>query len=385
MGYTEFTYLSSTGKSFNITTRRIEALKVLSVSFLQDWDLVSSANNAIAFGEQASDGSVQVLTASIPVGNYTAGTFPAAIGSAMTAAGTQTYTAAYDQVSRQLTIATNGSKSFKILTPDRGTSAYLLIGQNLTQSTAWGFSIELSGRMNLSGSQPVLLTSNITSDCSRYPSNFNDGSQAVLCAIIPDSFGDVISWENDSGEYLEIDATYSSIQFALTVSLTGFDIPLSSPLTVTACQTLKAVAPKPRSQAQERAREKATRVRQQNLVEIHAKRKEEKAEWQRAQDLIKAKQLLAEERENKKKEREAKRAAMEQKRAETAKKQAKKAVKSAVKKTVRHEELDKDDKPDEGPDDDLEDDRQFANRYAPTASAEPSWARFAVPVNRMRQ
>ncbi|KAI9088000.1 hypothetical protein DFS34DRAFT_655118 [Phlyctochytrium arcticum] len=227
--YQELIYCSSKRKSFPVSTRRIEQLKLLSVSFLQDWDLVSPSNQTILFAEAADPGTV--ITAKLPAGNYTVGNFPSAVATALTQAGSQSYTCTYDSISRRLTIT--APSDFKILQGNRGTSAYTLMGMSRLYETGYGKSHVLKNVVNLSGSNPVFLCSNIRVEGTKFLTDFNDEAQMVLAAICPDSFGDVVSWVNPSSDFLSVNDQITSISFFLVDSVTGQELILNGPLTVT--------------------------------------------------------------------------------------------------------------------------------------------------------
>lgn len=234
MGYSEITYCSLKNRVYNIPPRRVEALKILSVSFIQDVDLVGyGINDSIAFAE---DGSTVILKAAIPQGSYSLVNFPGAVAAAMSSAGTQQYVVTYSDVTRRLTIATTGSKNFKILPGERGgtpySTAYQLIGMSRYEETGPGKSFVMKNSMNLSQSAPLLLTSNIAVKGSHYLSDFNDSADTnVLCSITPDSINDVVSWTND-GEFMACDEMISALEFHLLDSQTFQEVSLNSALTV---------------------------------------------------------------------------------------------------------------------------------------------------------
>ena len=225
----EITYCSMKNRSFNIPPRKVEYMKILSCSFIQDYDLVNDANNQVAFVE---DGDPTIRYATIPVGNYSVANFPSALADALTASGTQVYTATYSPVTRKLTLATSGTKDWKVLEGNRGTTAYLLTGMSRWRETGYYNSFTLKNPVDLSGSHPILLTSNINIKGVRYLSDFNEGEQLVVSTIIPDSFGDVVTFANDNGEFLPVDDTVTKIEFHLIDSMTGNELSLNSPLTV---------------------------------------------------------------------------------------------------------------------------------------------------------
>jgi len=230
--YQELTYCSAKGRRYQIPPRKVEFLKVISVSFCQDTDLVSTGfNDSIAFHE--NDGSTNVLTASIPQGSYTIANFGGVVAQAMSSAGTQPYQVSYSEITRRLTIATTGGKDFKILPKSRGTTASSLIGMDATHETGYGKSFQMANSVNLSNSYPLLLTSSINVSGTRYLSDFNDFSDStILCTICPDSINDICTWANP-GEWLSCDETISTIEFHLIDSQTYKEVSLSSPLTVT--------------------------------------------------------------------------------------------------------------------------------------------------------
>ncbi|KAJ3010085.1 hypothetical protein HKX48_007587 [Thoreauomyces humboldtii] len=223
--YSEITYSSLGNKVHNIPPRRIRAIKVLS-----DTDLVTSGyNDAIAFAE---DGNTNILTATIPQGTYTVADFSGAIAAAMSTSGSQAYTCTYSNVTRRLTIATTGSKNFKILEGKGGTTAYPLMGMSKNAETGPGRTFTTKDSMNLSQLYPLHLVSNIPVQGARYLSDFNDGQDTnVLCSITPDSISDVVSWVND-GEFIGVDQSISSLEFHLIDSQTLKEVSLNSPLTV---------------------------------------------------------------------------------------------------------------------------------------------------------
>ncbi len=228
--YSEITWCSQKARVYSIPPRRCEAVKVLSVSFLQDNDLITEGfNDAIAFAE---DGSSTVLTAKIPQGTYSVVNFSDAIAQAMSSAGSQTYGVTYSDVTRRLTIATTGSKSFKILQGSRGTTAYSLMGMSKHAETGPGKTFVMKNTMNLSNASPLLLVSNIPVSGTHYLSDFNDSQDTnILCSITPDSINDVVVWTNP-GEFLACDESISSLEFHLIDSQTLQEVSLSSPLTV---------------------------------------------------------------------------------------------------------------------------------------------------------
>lgn len=225
--YNEITYTTLKARSYPIPTQRFVRMRILSVSFLQDWDLVNSSNNRLAFSEGGP-----TIVAEVPVGTYSVSNFGPALAAAMSSVGTQEYTTSYSGVTRKLTIKTSGSKDFRILPQSDGTTSSILTGQSRSTPTASGKSVELKHPINLSGSFPLILTSNIPCGGTRFLSDFNDSAQSVWTTLTPDSFGDIVTWSNDSGDWLEVDENVNRVEFTLIDSLTGSEVALNSPLTV---------------------------------------------------------------------------------------------------------------------------------------------------------
>ncbi|KAI8903431.1 hypothetical protein DFJ77DRAFT_444268 [Powellomyces hirtus] len=348
--YGEFLYSSLKQRVYNIQPRRVEAFKILSVSFLQDWDLVERGiNDRVAFAEQGND---TVLYATIPNGNYSIVNFGDAIASALTAASGvgNTYEVSYSPVSRRLTVSTNGSVPFKLLEGYRGTSSYVLTGMSSRYESGYGTSHTLKNPVNLSGSYPVLLTSNISVKGQVYLTDYTDAAQSIVASMTPDSFGDIVTWTNDGGEYLPVEETVTRVEFHLVNSLTGTEVSLNSPLSMSKedselqqqdssadgdpaeeIQSMQdtdqqpeqeqvrepEVAPaptkKPRSPAQIAAMKKATEARAKNLREMQARKKKEDAVLEKQRKIDEAKRILEKEKEERRIKREARKKALEEK------------------------------------------------------------------------
>ncbi|DAC81644.1 TPA_asm: penton [Powellomyces chytrid fungus MELD virus 2] len=229
--YCEILYSSLKQRTYNIQPKRVEAFKILSCSFLQDWDLVEKGvNDKVAFAEQGDDG---ILYATIPNSNYSIVNFGDSIAEAMNAVSRvgSTYTVSYDSVTRRLKISTNGVP-FKILEGKRGTTSYVLTGMSSKYETGYGTVLTLKNAVNLSGSYPVLLCSNISVKGSMYLTDYTNQAQSVVASMTPDSFGDIVTWTNDGGEYLPVEETVTRVEFHLMNSMTGQEVSLNSPLTV---------------------------------------------------------------------------------------------------------------------------------------------------------
>ncbi|TPX52376.1 hypothetical protein PhCBS80983_g06487 [Powellomyces hirtus] len=195
--------------------------------------MISQNNNKIAFVET---GSPNILTAEIPVGTHDSTSVLAAVGAAMTAAGTQTYNVSYNDTTRRLSISLDGGRTFKLLSGNCGSSAFLQLGVDKSNDSGYYSSITLFNVMNLSASQPVLLTSR-TLNGNRsviYVAGI-DSDINVLCSMNPDSFGDVITWTNPDTHIFtsEDGSALSSVDFQLVDSSTLRALKTNSPVVVT--------------------------------------------------------------------------------------------------------------------------------------------------------
>lgn len=209
----------------------IYAYRVESVSFVQNWDATNSSNNTLLFAET---GDATPRKANIAVGTYDATSILSALGNALTAAGSQSYTVTYDQITRRLSISAP-TKTFKILPGNRGSTAFLSLGVNKSEETGYFSSITLPNPLNVSASQPILLTSR-TFDANNgviYPAGINSEMNILAC-ISPDTFGDVVVWTNPSDKFhhLQNGTTLNTIDFQLVDSTTLHQLKTSSPSVV---------------------------------------------------------------------------------------------------------------------------------------------------------
>ncbi|KAJ3176358.1 hypothetical protein HDU85_007250 [Gaertneriomyces sp. JEL0708] len=221
-------YCSLKARSFSVPPKRCEAFKVLSVSFTQDWDLINEENNTLLFKENGND---TPLAARIDAGNYTVADFPQELARAMTAAGTQSYTVSYSNTTRKLTVT--AASEFSVLPSTDGSTAYALVGSSQYNATDPATSITMQNPVNLSASYPLILTSNIPVKGIHFLNDFNEGADTALLAVVPDAFGDVVTWTNPDPSWFEVDDTISRVEFHLIDSMTGREVMLRSPLTVT--------------------------------------------------------------------------------------------------------------------------------------------------------
>lgn len=199
----------------------VYAYRVKSVSIPFSFYMVNSTNNTIAFRESA-DGTNRIAT--LPVGNYDASTILSALGTALSATGTQTYTVTYDEVSGRLTISAPGN--FKILSASNGSTAWNVLGIDQYNDTATGIStVKLPHYVDFSFNSSILLCSNaLSSEDVIYSS---DESKAVVSNIPADApAGAVIHWENHGG-FLLFEESIQQVDFLLLDSATGQPIDLN--------------------------------------------------------------------------------------------------------------------------------------------------------------
>ncbi|KAI9093139.1 hypothetical protein DFS34DRAFT_652723 [Phlyctochytrium arcticum] len=210
----------------------IYAFRVISVNFIQNWDSSNTTNNKIMFAE-AGDSSPR--TATIPTGTYHSSSITGAVAAALTAVGTQTYTCAYNEVTRRLIIATTGAKQFKILGGSRGSTSFLQLGIMKGSETGFGTSFTMANPLNLSASQPILLSSRTlqTGNGITYVSGINSDMNVLAC-ISPDNYNDVVSWTNPSDKMFSTSGEISlnTIDIQLVDSATLQQLRTSAPIVV---------------------------------------------------------------------------------------------------------------------------------------------------------
>ncbi len=207
------------------------AFRVVSVCFVQDYDAMDAHNSTIAFKEDGGS----VIKAVIKPGTYDSTSIVGAVGDAMTAAGTQRYSVSYNESTRRLTI-TSSTSPFQVLSAGHGSSAFLQLGLDKSQDTESGRAITLPNTINMSASQPILLTSR-TLDANGsvlYPCGVDSGLN-VLAAIVPDTMNNVIFWSNPDTRLFTTngDNNLNTVDFQLVDSSSLQVIPTHSPVVVT--------------------------------------------------------------------------------------------------------------------------------------------------------
>jgi hypothetical protein len=203
--------------------------RVVAVCFTQEWDQFSSSNSSIAFQE---NGDTSVRTATIANGTYDSTSILTAVANALNLAGTQQYSVTYSDTSRRLTI-TASNKSFQFLA---GSTAFLQLGLEKNANTTIGQTVTLPNPMNLSASNPILLTSRTLDNNGSviYSAGINSDLN-VLCCITLDNFQDVISWTNPDSRIFTLngDTSLSILDFQLVDSSSLQSVSISSPVVIT--------------------------------------------------------------------------------------------------------------------------------------------------------
>lgn len=203
------------------------ALKVQSVCLPFSYYSFGSNNNVLAFTESGTPGTTRYAT--IPRGNYDASTILNALGTAMSNAGTQTYTVTYND--SQETLSVSAPSAFTVLGGNAGSTAANALGSWWTSNSGSGTSLTFPHTVNFNGSSSLLLCSNhLASENVIYSSQENTN---VLCNI-PTSApsGSVIFYENLGG-YLLCENTIQTVDFLLLDSATGLQVDLNgSPFVV---------------------------------------------------------------------------------------------------------------------------------------------------------
>ncbi|KAJ3176657.1 hypothetical protein HDU85_006862 [Gaertneriomyces sp. JEL0708] len=193
---------------------------------------MNSTNNTILFAEM---GDATPRKATIATGHYNAFNIGQAVAAAMSNAGTQAYTCTYDEKTRRLRIETTGSKEFKLIEGKRGSTAYLQLGMSKDAESGYALpGFTLPAPLNLSASQPILLTSRTlqASNGITYVAGINSDMNVLAC-ITPDSFNDVVSWTNPSDNMFQTgEISMSSIDIQLFDSQTMREIRTTAPIVV---------------------------------------------------------------------------------------------------------------------------------------------------------
>jgi hypothetical protein len=105
-------------------------LKVTFVAGYSDFKVVEGSNDQIDFQENSTD-----YTATVATGNYTAGTLPAAVKTALDDAGGDTYTVTYSETSHKFTVASDGdvfSLTWNTAANSRSQEFGKLIGEDIS-------------------------------------------------------------------------------------------------------------------------------------------------------------------------------------------------------------------------------------------------------------
>lgn len=137
--------------TFSSPIERVSQFEIISVVVPYTYYGINQYNNVLAF---SLDGTT-ILTATVSPGNYTSGTFPAALATAMGVAdGSATYTITYSDTTQLLTI--NRSAGLFMLKYDDSTMKFVL---GLTADSPSLAITQTTGAMNLSGPDYLTLKS----------------------------------------------------------------------------------------------------------------------------------------------------------------------------------------------------------------------------------
>ncbi|KAI9101673.1 hypothetical protein DFS34DRAFT_675204 [Phlyctochytrium arcticum] len=150
----------------------------------------------------------------------------------MTSVGSQAYSCIYNDVTRRLSISTSGSRDFKILGAQRGSTASLQLGILKGQETGMSKDHIMENPLNLSASQPILLTSRTLQAGSGivYVAGL-ESQMNVLACITPDAMNDVVQWVNPSDNMFSCgEVSLSSIDIQLVDSQSLQQIKFSAPI-----------------------------------------------------------------------------------------------------------------------------------------------------------
>lgn len=199
----------------------IYAFKVKECSIPFSFYMVNGYNNAIAFRE-AGDGINRV--AYLPQGNYDAASIIPALETALTTAGTQSYTVSYSDTTGRLTISAPGN--FVIRDGQNGSTAWNVLGISNTSDTASGVSsVTLPGYVDFSFNSSILLCSNVLSN-EHVVYSSQDNTAVILNVPATAPAGSVIHHDNMGG-YIVYEESVQNVDFLLLDSATGQPINLN--------------------------------------------------------------------------------------------------------------------------------------------------------------
>ncbi|KAI9099356.1 hypothetical protein DFS34DRAFT_67331 [Phlyctochytrium arcticum] len=157
-----------------------------------------------------------------------------ALAQLLTSNATQPYSATYDQVTRRISLSTTGPKDFKVLGKQGGGTAYYQLGN--IDNTVSAKNATFANPVNLSASQPVLLTSRTFSlnGSILYPAGI-ESNQNILACIQPDDFSDIVTWTNPSNKFVILPnaITPSSIDYSIVDSTSFHTIKMTQPSVLT--------------------------------------------------------------------------------------------------------------------------------------------------------
>lgn len=201
----------------------VHKFKILAATIPYTFYSVNASNNQVKFVEASSSPTVKTATLS-PAGNYTSASIETELASAMTAAGSQTYSCNYDDSTGKITVSAAGT--FKVLSGNNGSSAWDVLGLSKTADTASATSVTFQNYADLASNTSILIvSSSLTSQNIRY---ISDMSQNVLCNIpVSVRAGEILYWENVSGGWINADQSLTHLDLMLLDSSTGLPIDLN--------------------------------------------------------------------------------------------------------------------------------------------------------------
>ena len=189
------------------------------------YNTTDASNNTIVFERNGS-----VKSTSIPRGNYTAATFPAALQTAMNNVSTvKDFTVTFDETTRRLTIA--AGSPFTVHPFSQGTTMYRQLGLGKYSTPPSGSSVTL-GISDFTNTALLLLTS--TRLNSKDMAFAGEENINVLCMIdVSSPQGSVAKWVNWNGSYCSVGREVPSIDFRLLNGATLLPVELDQPYSVT--------------------------------------------------------------------------------------------------------------------------------------------------------
>lgn len=198
---------SSTANDFTIPVimpPTVKKVRLLEVSVWMTMFVINSSNNILSWRENSGS----ILSATIPIGNYTPSTLTTQLKSLMDPLATNTYTITYNPTTSFLTISGDTNPFTLLFSSSNSPWKYLGFSNidttsNLSHTGLYSLNLSPAGLYYLNIDGPGIAPTRASSTFANFPINLNA------------NFGERVLWHNSS--YPDLDCSVSSGR--LTVSL----------------------------------------------------------------------------------------------------------------------------------------------------------------------